>query len=312
MYMDEVVLQSVRDKLSARGVDIPELDEQTPENMKKLFDLLDGIAASHLNQFKQSGLDLLDMEQSVKEFWPRSLPLLRIYIALASNISSDFYYENRGENRGHDSLFAVLHELQTRSCQVAGAIFVLLRSGFADDAFARWRTLHEIAIVSTFILKYRKQNSAALYHEHGFSNPKDHKGWAADILGESRVGIRRLEQETGLDQMNELYLEANYNVHIDSFGSSIRRSLSHRQDMVLAGGASVYGLGIVGYYTAISLKRITANLLRTDLDSDFLFALGLLNVLEKEICDAFRNEHISAEESSVGYPNPNNYDVYYL
>lgn len=291
MYMDAAVLQSVRDKLNVRGLDIPELDEQTPENMRELFELLDRVAATHLNQFKQSGLDLLDMEQSVDEFWPQSLPLLRTFLALASDISTKFYYEYRQKNRGHDSLFAVLHELQARGCQVAGAIFVLLRAGYADDAFARWRTLHEIAIVSTFILKYRKQNAAALYHQHGFTDPKDHKGWAANILGENRVGIKKLEQETGLDQMNNLYLAANFNVHIDSFGSSIRQSLSHRQDMVYAAGASVYGLGLVGHTTANSLKKITANMLKTELDSDFLFALGLLNVLEKEIYETFREEH---------------------
>ena len=95
MYMDATVLQSVRDKLKVRGLDIPELDEQTPENMKELFELLDRVAATHLNQFKQSGLELLDMEQSVAEFWPQSLPLLRTYIALASDISTKFYYENR-------------------------------------------------------------------------------------------------------------------------------------------------------------------------------------------------------------------------
>ena len=34
------------------------------------------------------------------------------------------------------------------------AILALLRSGFADDAHARWRSLHELAVVSGFISEY--------------------------------------------------------------------------------------------------------------------------------------------------------------
>ncbi len=54
------------------------------------------------------------------------------------------------------------------------------------------------------------------------------------------------------------------------------------------------------------------NMLRTELDSDFLFVLGLLNVLEEEIYETFRQEHEILEESQAGFPNPNNYSVYYL
>ena len=41
--------------------------------------------------------------------------------------------------------------MHARACQVASATLVLLRSGYADDAHARWRALHEIAVVVLFI-----------------------------------------------------------------------------------------------------------------------------------------------------------------
>ena len=51
----------------------------------------------------------------------------------------------------NDHTFFALSGNHARACQMARAIVALLRSGFADDAHARWRSLHELAIVSFFI-----------------------------------------------------------------------------------------------------------------------------------------------------------------
>lgn len=52
------------------------------------------------------------------------------------------------------ALFKALVELHARACRVAGEIVRLLRAGFADGAHARWRTLHEISVVSQFLAKH--------------------------------------------------------------------------------------------------------------------------------------------------------------
>jgi hypothetical protein len=59
----------------------------------------------------------------------------------------------------------VLLRLHARSCQVADEALVLLRHGFADGAHARWRTLHEIAVVATFIAE-RGEAVAERYLAH--------------------------------------------------------------------------------------------------------------------------------------------------
>src|SRR5262249_13689312 len=45
----------------------------------------------------------------------------------------------------------VLFRLHVRACQVMTEIIVLLENGLADRAMARWRTLHELTTVVTFI-----------------------------------------------------------------------------------------------------------------------------------------------------------------
>ena len=48
-------------------------------------------------------------------------------------------------------VFEALARLHARACQISGEVYTLLESGHADGAHARWRALHEIAVVAYFI-----------------------------------------------------------------------------------------------------------------------------------------------------------------
>jgi len=47
-------------------------------------------------------------------------------------------------------LINVLARSHARACQIAEEILTLLEAGFADGSMARWRTMHEIAVVASF------------------------------------------------------------------------------------------------------------------------------------------------------------------
>jgi hypothetical protein len=55
---------------------------------------------------------------------------------------------------GREHLIHVLLRLHARACQITDEIICLLEGGFADGAMARWRTLHEVAVVATFISEH--------------------------------------------------------------------------------------------------------------------------------------------------------------
>ena len=55
--------------------------------------------------------------------------------------------------------------LYTRACLVAGEVETLMRAGYADGAYARWRTLHEIAVTSSFLIE-RGEDAADRYLSH--------------------------------------------------------------------------------------------------------------------------------------------------
>jgi hypothetical protein len=63
------------------------------------------------------------------------------------------------------NLFAALELLRTRAVQVAWEVRELAEAGYADGAFARWRTLHELAVVAEFLNKFG-EDAAERYLKH--------------------------------------------------------------------------------------------------------------------------------------------------
>lgn len=67
--------------------------------------------------------------------------------------------------RENDAQFEAVVTLHARSVLVAREILCLLKNGFADGALGRWRTLHEVAVVTQFLAK-NDQNTSERYLLH--------------------------------------------------------------------------------------------------------------------------------------------------
>ena len=100
----------------------------------------------------------LAFEERLERMWRRPIDLLDLFVHLSLEAGTDFNSEYRQDAiESGDAVLEVLTRLHGRACQVAREIFVLLRAGFADGADARWRTLHEIAIVACLIGKHGQE-----------------------------------------------------------------------------------------------------------------------------------------------------------
>ena len=62
-------------------------------------------------------------------------------------------------------LFLALQLLRNRAVQVGWEVHTLAKSGYADGAYGRWRTLHELAVVSEFLCVFG-EDAATRYLEH--------------------------------------------------------------------------------------------------------------------------------------------------
>ena len=75
-----------------------------------------------------------------------------MFIVIALETGENFNNEFRNnEAERNNFVLEALTRLHARSCQVASEVLVLLKSGYADGAHARWRSLHELTAVASFI-----------------------------------------------------------------------------------------------------------------------------------------------------------------
>jgi hypothetical protein len=100
--------------------------------------------------------------------WKKPLDLLEAFLILALETGADFNDKSRKEAaEAKDHVFDALTRLHARACQIASEILVLLKSGFADGAHARWRSLHEVTVVASFIKTHGDEVAERyLLHDH--------------------------------------------------------------------------------------------------------------------------------------------------
>jgi len=105
--------------------------------------------------------------------------------------------------------YPLLIDLHSRGVQVAEETLALLRSGFAAGAEARWRTLHETAVVAAFIAKHGEETvERYAAHDHvrvkkAMEAEQEHhlqlglEPYTDQEMGEARAAFKELRQRYG-------------------------------------------------------------------------------------------------------------------
>lgn len=108
----------------------------------------------------------LGFESRLTDVWAPALDLFDLFQALVTDFGADLNrrYREQAATR-QDLVFEALTRLHGRACMTASEVGALLRSGHATGANARWRTLHELAVVALFISE-RGQELARRYLDH--------------------------------------------------------------------------------------------------------------------------------------------------
>ena len=87
--------------------------------------------------------------------WYPAFDRLRILIVLSEEAERDFNpRESEGLSDEEENIVEALKRIHIRAARCAREVFCLLRSGFSDGAFARWRTLHDLPLSALFIKKH--------------------------------------------------------------------------------------------------------------------------------------------------------------
>jgi hypothetical protein len=147
--------------------------------------------------------------------WRKPLDLLEMIIAIAAEAGADFNQEWRpAAVRRQAYAFEALARLHARACQIASEVLALLEGGYADGAHARWRSLHEVAVVGLFISQ-RGDDVAERYLLHdaveSYKAATQYQRYAPSLgyeqLTEEELRVVRRKRDAVITRFGETYGE---------------------------------------------------------------------------------------------------------
>ena len=290
-------------------------------------------------EFRLQERERRGFEKRLRQRWGEAINLLRMMLTLSRELG-----EMTRNSIADDPDFAspflldVLTRLHARACQVTDEIVCLLRSGFADGAMARWRTLHEIAIVA-FLIQQNGEDLAKRYVDHqvveSFRAAKDYRE-CSERLGYETMTATEFEEirkahEDVIQRYGDTFKE-QYGWAADALGKKkpflkdieraagidhLRahyRMASHNvhanpkgvffklglfdEADVLLAGPSNAGLTDPGHSAAISLLHVSVAQGMIQPNLDSLVGLRILSSLTDEIGEAFHSAHLQLAEES--------------
>ncbi|MFL6387187.1 MAG: DUF5677 domain-containing protein [Terriglobales bacterium] len=126
--------------------------------------------------------EISEFRKRLERRWGEPLDQLRMLLTVSREWFEGRHKREISQTAHKDEEFReIIARLLARACQVTDEIICLLENGFADGAMARWRTLHEIAVVS------------AVISQHGSS------------IAERYVAHQAVESKRALDKHMECY-----------------------------------------------------------------------------------------------------------
>lgn len=160
---------------------------------------------------------------------------------------------------------AALRQIHARASQQFLEITYLIKAGFADGAFARWRSMYELSVIADFIMK-NDESVALAFVKAANSNDSWHN-WAKTapcFAGSKKKNITFNDIQNkcsfSTDVWRGQYQLANKVVHASPQGTFNRLGTFDDTDVLLA-GHSDYGVFLAAEHSAITLAVITASLL---------------------------------------------------
>src|SRR6266702_118878 len=178
MKLEEIMTKTILEHVAKKAAEEHLNDEQ----IKKLTDA--AIKAATTDGLKNASASLADtlrqqipemvtylrdmqeeFEQRLYDRWQKAFDLYDAINNLTRECGEAFVKQHRAQAmKDNDLVFGALMNIHVKACQTASAVGVLLKSGYAHDALARQRTLHELACTASFIKKHGQETAERYWH----------------------------------------------------------------------------------------------------------------------------------------------------
>lgn len=175
--------------------------------------------------------------------------------------------------------FLALQRIQGRACQEFLEILCLLQNGFADGAFARWRSMYELCCIGHFI-KQQGEQIAKQYINQSHTTDQ-HYTWTSGAKTQSGKEIKINSFQTlfnccRIDKLwQQQYKLACIVNHASPQGTMRRLATGDEKDSISV-GQSDYGLELAGEQSAVTLAWASQNFLHIFPCTDSLVATKVL------------------------------------
>jgi hypothetical protein len=238
-----------------------------------------------------------EFAERLAERWGQGLDFCELVRQVSLEAGAEYHAKHRGDGLLRHEVLARLH---ARACLVAGEIVALLRLGYASGAHARWRALHEVAVVAWFLAagdEELSQRYRQYEHVESLAAARDYQR-NAEALGYELLSLeeieelevtveelcrsygplfkkpygwsaqhfghalefRKIEEAVNLAHLRSYYRMASYPIHAGPKGITFDIGLMGHAEVMLAGPSNA-GLADPGHSMCISLTQVTIALL---------------------------------------------------
>lgn len=223
--------------------------------------------------------------------------------------SAEHYHEFVCEEHREEEnfLYYALRNIHGRALQIYLEILCLNKNGFADGAYARWRSLYELSIISSFIKKYGEKVARAFVRS---ANTGDRYEWAREAecfekYSKKYITFSAIQAncELATKEWKREYDFVNKLVHASSQGTIYR--LGSKTSKVVSVGQSDWGMSISAIHSAISLAQITADFFTVYQHGDSIMAMVTFHKWVNKINDYYKNveEMFFSDDINSEYDN---------
>lgn len=340
-----ITIQIDEEDLAELDEEVAELFERIPSAIRCLLDdvppdLMKQIKLRYPKDMKADEKDLKKFRSQLNRRWAPALSSLSLMIELSTRVGTEAWPTAKRDETSSSALSDVLFRLHGQGVKIGKEVLTLLRAGYADAAIARWRTLHETAVVGAFIAEFGEECAIRFL--------------AHQIVGEYRAAVRYQEAAPGLGftPIPESELEVLGEAHkaaLDEYGKEFRGDygwsstfmkkrpitfaalervvemdhlrpfyglaservhttsqsllyqLASPPDGVLLIGPSNYGLADPGQLTGFTITLLTALLTGIAASLDVLMGARMLQLLAEETADLFVRIQLDLETEETEF-----------
>jgi len=190
----------------------------------------------------------------------------------------------RNENGvDYEPKFFAIMNIHARACQIFLEILCLLKEGFTDGAFARWRSLFELSVYAAFISE-NNDKVALAYMEQANIDEKKAK-WAKSAACfenyKGNIDFLTVFKKCNFSEETKEFWQKQYElaskvVHASPKGTMKRMGIPNSQNVMLVTGSD-WGLHVPAEHAAISFQHISTMFFAESQNMDSLIATIVLS-----------------------------------